>query len=183
MTPNFIETKFKEAFIIEPKSFDDARGYFTEAYNINAFKDRGIGDVFIQDNLSFSLKGVLRGLHFQKPPHETSKLVQCTFGEIFDVIVDIRPDSPTFKQWESFILSRENKKILYVPKGFAHGFYVTSEYAVVTYKVDEFFYPDNDGSVRWNDPDLNILWPTVVSTDLIISDKDKNAPFLKDLSF
>lgn len=179
MEPKFIKTKFADAFIIEPKSFPDARGYFTESYNINDFKKNGITDIFIQDNFSFSLKGVLRGMHFQKKPHETSKLVQCVIGEIYDVIVDIRPESPTFRQWEGFVLSKENKKILYVPKGFAHGFYVTGDHAGVTYKVDETFYPECDGVVNWNDKDIGIEWP--IKGDIIISEKDKNAQTLREI--
>ena len=180
MEPKFIKTKFIDAFVIEPKSFPDARGYFTESYNINDFRKNGITDTFIQDNFSFSLKGVVRGMHFQKKPHETSKLVQCVFGEIYDVIIDIRPESPTFREWEGFVLSKENKKILYVPKGFAHGFYVTGDCAEVSYKVDETFYPECDGAIRWDDPDINVLWP--VTGEIIISDKDKNAPLLKDIT-
>lgn len=179
MEPKFIKTKFRDAFVVEPKSFNDNRGYFTETYSINDFKKNGITDTFIQDNFSFSKKGVLRGMHFQKEPHETSKLVHCVLGEIYDVIVDIRPSSPTFRQWEGFVLSKENKKILYIPKGFAHGFYVISDYAAVAYKVDETFYPECDGVIRWNDPDINISWP--IDGEVIISDKDKNAPILREI--
>ena len=179
MDVRFIKTKFKDAFLIEPKSFEDTRGYFTETYNIGDFKKNGIEDVFVQDNFSFSVKGVLRGMHFQTKPHETSKLVQCVLGEIFDVIIDIRPESPTFREWEGFVLSKENKKILYVPKGFAHGFYVTGDHAGVSYKVDEVFYSGYDGAIRWNDPDINIQWP--IKGELIISEKDQNAPLFKDI--
>lgn len=178
MDYKFTRTDFKEAIIIEPKFFPDDRGFFIEFYNAGKYKEGGIHDVFIQDNFSVSKKGVLRGLHFQKTPHEISKLVQCIQGEIFDVIVDIRPQSPTFRHWQGFVLSEKNRNILYVPKGFAHGFCAMDDHVAVLYKVDESFYPESDGSVRWNDPSINVKWPI---ESPILSEKDKNAPFLKDV--
>lgn len=178
MAANFIKTDFKEAFIIEPRAFEDDRGYFMESYNKEDFKQNGIFDNFIQENYSFSKKNVLRGMHFQKAPHETSKLVQCVEGEIFDVIFDIRKDSPTFGKWQGFYLSKENKKILYVPKGFAHGFCVVSEGAAISYMVDELYFSGYDGTIRWDDPEVAISWPVI---NPILSEKDKNAPSLKEL--
>jgi dTDP-4-dehydrorhamnose 3,5-epimerase len=172
-----IEEKLGGALLMEPSVFFDNRGFFMETYNIMDLKELGVGDVFKQDNQSYSIKNVLRGLHFQKNPHPTSKLVRCIKGEIFDVVVDLRRESPTFKKWKSFVLSEENKRLLYVPIGFAHGFYVLSDGAVVSYKVSEIFYKECDAGVRWNDPDIGVEWPI---SSPIISDKDANLPFLKD---
>lgn len=178
MKARFVRTDFEGVFVVEVGAFPDDRGYFMESYNVRDFKENGILSNFVQDNFSFSKKGVIRGLHFQKPPHEVSKLVQCIEGEIYDVIVDLRKNSPTFCKWQVFYLSEENKKQLYVPKGFAHGFCVVSESAKALYKVDEFYYPECDGALRWDDPDLAIAWPI---DNPIVSEKDKKAPLLKEL--
>lgn len=163
---------------MEPTIFPDARGFFMETYSVRDLEELGIKDTFVQDNQSRSVRGVLRGPHFQRQPHPTSKLVRCTKGEIFDVVVDLRPESPTFKKWNSFILSEDNKRLLYIPIGFAHGFYVSSDEAEVLYKVNEYFYKECDAGLRWNDPDIRINWPI---SNPIVSDKDANLPFLSDL--
>ena len=178
MNKEFIPLNLKGAFIIQPKEFRDARGFFMESYNKKDFEEGGINDNFVQDNYSFSVKHVLRGLHLQKKPYETSKLVQCVNGEIFDVLVDLRKESPSFGKWEGYVLSQENKKTLYVPKGFAHGFCILSDTATVIYKVDEYYHPGADLIIRWDDPNIGISWPV---KDPILSEKDKNAPFLKEI--
>jgi dTDP-4-dehydrorhamnose 3,5-epimerase len=154
-----------------------------ETYSYKDFEKFGINEKFVQDNHSRSIKGVLRGLHFQIEPFAQSKLVRCIRGEIFDVAVDIRPDSKTFKKWFGVILSEENKRILYIPKGFAHGFVVLSEVAEVEYKVDNFYSPEHERGIIWNDPDIGIEWPI---DNPILSEKDAKLPtlkeFLKDLS-
>ena len=175
---NFIELKLKEALVIEPKVFPDSRGFFAEVYNKAEFEKRGVNDIFVQDDYSGSKKDVLRGLHFQKPPRATSKLVRCIEGEIFDVIVDLRKESITFGKWESVILSAENKKMIYIPKGFAHGFCVLSDGAKIMYKVSEHYFPELDAGIGWNDPALNITWPL---KEPIMSDKDRNLPLLQSL--
>lgn len=171
------ETSLPEVFIIEPQSFEDDRGFFMESYNQAEFAELGINDKFIQDNQSFSKQGVLRGLHFQTPPKETSKLVRCIRGEIYDVVVDMRKNSENFGKWEGFALSAENKKMVYIPRGFAHGFCALTD-AEVVYKVDEFFSKENDGGIRWNDPDIGIKWPLEVAP--ILSSKDAILPYLKE---
>lgn len=174
-----IPTKFKEVFILEPTVFEDNRGFFMESYNKMELIDIGIDLDFLQDNHSLSLQAnVLRGLHFQLNPKAQSKLVRCVKGVIFDVVVDIRKNSPTFLDWEWVILSEYNKRQLFVPKGFAHGILTLVPNTEVMYKVDEYYYPNYDRSIRWNDPDINIKWPT---DNPILSEKDKNAPFLKDI--
>ncbi len=175
---DFEELEIKGIILIKTKSFEDLRGYFFESYKESDFKNLGIKGKFKQDNVSFSVKNTLRGLHFQRKPKEQAKLVRCVKGEIFDVAVDLRKDSETFGKWISVILSEENKNMLYVPKGFAHGFCVLSDYAIVLYKVSEEYSRELDAGVRWNDPDLNIFWPI---KDPILSDKDKNLPFLKEV--
>jgi dTDP-4-dehydrorhamnose 3,5-epimerase len=169
--------------LIEPAVFEDKRGFFMETYSYKDFEKFGINEKFVQDNHSRSIKGVLRGLHFQIEPFAQSKLVRCIKGEIFDVAVDIRPDSKTFKKWFGVILSEENKRILYIPKGFAHGFVVLSEVAEVEYKVDNFYSPEHERGIIWNDPEIGIEWPI---DNPILSEKDAKLPtlkeFLKDLS-
>lgn len=172
-----VEEKLNGVVLIEPTVFPDDRGYFMETYNAKELEKAGIKDVFVQDNQSRSIRGVLRGLHFQKQPHPTSKLVRCVNGEIFDVVVDLRPNSPTFKQWAGFVLSGENKRILYVPIGFAHGFYVSSDEAEVLYKVNEYFYKECDAGIRWNDPEIGVNWP---GSNPLVSPKDADLPLLKD---
>ncbi|CUU08655.1 dTDP-4-dehydrorhamnose 3,5-epimerase [Candidatus Thermokryptus mobilis] len=176
-------SQIPELVVIEPIVFEDKRGFFMETYSYREFERFGITEKFVQDNHSKSIKGVLRGLHFQVEPFAQSKLVRCIKGEIFDVAVDIRPGSKTFKKWFGVILSEENKRILYIPKGFAHGFVVLSEIAEVEYKVDNFYSPEHDRGIIWNDPDIGIEWPI---DNPILSEKDAKLPtlkeFLKDLS-
>lgn len=177
---NFIETKIRGIYIIEPKVFGDNRGYFMETYNKEHFVEAGLNMTFVQDNESKSTKGVLRGLHFQKK-HSQGKLVRVTKGEVFDVAVDLRTGSPTYGQWEAVVLSEENKKQFYIPEGFAHGFLVLSDEAVFNYKCTDFYSPEYDGGVMWNDPDINIKWPLEGIENIILSEKDKKHPNLKDL--
>jgi dTDP-4-dehydrorhamnose 3,5-epimerase len=176
---NVIKTPLKDLFIIEPQVFEDSRGYFFEAYNKQKLLDAGINLEFVQDNQSKSSYGVLRGLHFQRDPKAQTKFIRVLDGTIFDVVVDCRIGSPSFGKWFGVELSAENKKQLLVPKGFAHGFSVLSNTAVVFYKCDELYSPDFDAGIAYNDPTLNIDWK--IPTDkVILSDKDKKLPFLKD---
>ena len=168
----FIETKISNVIIIEPTVFDDARGYFLESYNKKKFEEVVGKTFFVQDNESKSSKGVLRGLHFQKPPFQQAKLVRCIDGEVLDVAVDIRKHSKTYGMHVAVLLSGENKRQLFVPRGFAHGFLVLSETAIFSYKVDNIYAPDHDAGIIWNDPDLNIDWG-LNENNLIISEKDR----------
>jgi dTDP-4-dehydrorhamnose 3,5-epimerase len=167
--------------LITPKVIGDARGFFMETYKKSLFKQHGISEDFVQDNHSRSVQGVLRGLHFQVAPHAQGKLVRCIFGEIYDVAVDIRPDSSTFGQWYGVHLSAENKLMLYLPAGFAHGFYTISDTAEIVYKTTKEYNQSADGGIVWDDPDIGITWP---NASPILSDKDKLFPRLKrkDLS-
>jgi dTDP-4-dehydrorhamnose 3,5-epimerase len=144
--------------VVEPRAFEDARGYFFESYSARRYADAGIAATFVQDNVSFSKHGVLRGLHFQHP-HGQGKLISVLAGEVFDVAVDVRRGSPTFAQWVGECLSAKNKRQLYIPPGFAHGFLVTSEEALVSYKSTEFYRPETERSIRWDDARLDIRWP------------------------
>ena len=173
----FNETPIKDVYLIDTKVFSDERGYFIETYNESAFKEAGINYSFIQDNQSLSRKGVLRGLHFQKK-HSQAKLVRVLSGEVFDVVVDLRKDSPTYGKWTSAVLSEENKKQLLIPRGFAHGFLVLSDTAVFAYKCDDFYHPEDEGGILWCDPDINIKWPDL--DNIILSEKDKSHPKLID---
>jgi dTDP-4-dehydrorhamnose 3,5-epimerase len=175
---NFIETKLKGCFILEPKIFKDERGYFMESFNENTFQN-GIGQNvhFVQDNQSFSTKGVLRGLHYQTGEHAQSKLVRVLQGEVLDVAVDIRPDSPTYGQYEAVLLSAEKQNQFFVPKGFAHGFLVLSETATFFYKCDNFYNKESEGGIMYNDPNINIDWQFELD-QLIISEKDQVLPNL-----
>jgi len=176
----FVNTEISDVLIIEPKVFFDSRGYFLESFNKNIFEEN-IGKVnFIQDNESKSSIGVLRGLHFQKPPFTQAKLVRCIEGEVLDVAVDIRKGSPTFGKHISVILSGENKRQLFVPRGFAHGFVVLSDTAIFAYKVDNIYVPESDSGIVWNDSSLNVDW-ILLSNDLILSEKDKKLPTLAEL--
>ena len=157
--------------IIEPSVFGDSRGYFMETYNQNDMKAEGLDMVFVQDNQSMSTKGVLRGLHFQKE-HPQGKLVRVVRGEVFDVAVDIRKDSETYGKWFGVTLSAENKKQFYVPEGFAHGFLVLSDEAEFCYKCTDFYHPEDEGGIIFNDPAIGIEWPKL-DTDYRMSDKDK----------
>lgn len=177
---NFNKTKIDGVYIIEPKIFGDRRGYFMETYNKKQFLEAGLNMTFVQDNESKSIKGVLRGLHFQRK-HSQGKLVRVTKGEVFDVAVDLRTGSPTYGQWEGVILSEENKKQFYIPEGFAHGFLVLSDEAVFNYKCTELYASEYDGGVMWNDSDINIKWPLDGIENIILSEKDKVHPNLKEL--
>ncbi|TYB30761.1 MAG: dTDP-4-dehydrorhamnose 3,5-epimerase, partial [Candidatus Mcinerneyibacterium aminivorans] len=157
--------------------FEDKRGYFCETYKQSDFLKNDIKENFVQDNQSYSKKNVLRGLHYQLPPYQQGKLVRCINGEIFDVAVDIRENSDTFKKWVGVNLSSENKKIIYIPPGFAHGFYTLSKTATIHYKVTEEYAPEYDSAICWNDSDINIEWP---DGEKIVSKKDKNAKSLKE---
>jgi dTDP-4-dehydrorhamnose 3,5-epimerase len=172
----FIKTKIQGLTILEPTVFGDERGYFFESYNQYKF-DEFIGKVsFIQDNESKSSRGVLRGLHFQKPPFDQAKLVRCVEGKVLDVAVDIRKDSITYGQHVELELSAENKRQLFVPRGFAHGFVVLSNSAIFAYKVDNIYAPDHDAGIRWNDKQLNIEW-RFNETEVLVSEKDSKLPF------
>lgn len=174
----FTKLSIPDVILVEPKLFEDTRGFFVETYNNKEFVEGGIIEDFVQDNYSFSRKGVIRGLHFSRPPHETAKLVRCSHGEILDVAVDIRPNSLTFGKWVSEILSENNHKMFFIPRGFAHGFCVMSDMAGVSYKVNDYYFPESDSGIIFNDPDIDINWPTA---EPILSEKDKKLPFLKDL--
>ena len=174
---NFIKTEIEGVYIIEPKVFGDNRGYFFESYNENVFKAAGLNYKFVQDNESKSKKGVLRGLHFQKT-YPQAKLVRVLDGEVFDVAVDLRKDSPTYGKWVGVILSSENKRQFMIPRGFAHGFVVLSETATFTYKCDEFYHPEDEGGIMWNDPLVDIKWP--IEGEVLLSEKDKKHSLLKD---
>ena len=172
------ETKLKGVYIIEPKVFGDERGWFMESWNKQKFDATGLHIDFVQDNHSFSAnKGTLRGLHYQTEPMVQSKLIRCTAGAIFDVAVDIRKGSPNYKKWIGVELSAENKKQLFIPHGFAHGFITLTDNVEVQYKTDNFYAPHYDGNIRWNDPDIAIEWPL---EPVVLSDKDKDAPLLKE---
>ena len=172
------QTALPGVLVIEPRIFPDTRGFFFETYHREKYSQFGIVNEFVQDNLSYSVKDTLRGLHFQYP-HAQAKLVQVLSGEVFDIVVDIRIGSPTFGQWTGVILSSENKKQFYIPKGLAHGFCVLSDAAVFYYKCDDFYAPECEGGLLWSDPDLKIDWP--IKTPLL-SDKDGRYPCLKDIS-
>lgn len=177
---NFIPTKLEGCFIIEPRIIQDERGYFMESFNENTFQN-GIGKQvrFVQDNQSFSSKGVLRGLHYQTGKHAQAKLVRVLQGKVLDVAVDIRPDSPTYGQYEAVILSGENQVQFFVPRGFAHGFLVLSETATFFYKCDNFYDKESEGGIIYNDDTIKVDWqfPT---EDLLISDKDKVQPLFQN---
>lgn len=169
------ETGFEGLYILEPKVFSDKRGFFFESYNYNALKELGIDIDFVQDNQSFSKKGVIRGLHFQRPPHAQTKLVRVLSGEILDVVVDLRIKEPTYGRSYSIELSSKNKLQLLVPKGFAHGFSVLSESAEILYKCDQYYHPLAEGGILFNDPYLNIDWG-VSAHEILVSEKDNNLP-------
>lgn len=172
-----IPTRLKEVLIIEPRVFGDHRGYFLETYQKRRYGEAGMAVDFVQDNISFSQRHTLRGLHFQHPNGQ-AKLVQVLDGEIFDVAVDVRPDSPDFGRAVAVTLSAENHRQLFIPQGFAHGFCVLSPTALFLYKCSEFYAPQHEAGVCWNDPDLSIAWPV---KDPILSERDRAFPKLKDL--
>lgn len=175
---NVLTTSITGLLIIEPKVFGDHRGYFTETYHESRYRQAGVRCAFVQDNLSYSVKNTLRGLHFQIHRPQ-AKLVQVLSGEVFDVAVDLRRDSASFGQWEGIHLSSENMRQLFIPEGFAHGFCVLSETALFCYKCSDFYAPQDEGGVCWSDPDIGITWPVNAP---IISEKDQRFPRLKDLS-
>jgi dTDP-4-dehydrorhamnose 3,5-epimerase len=176
----FVETKISDVIIIEPTVFGDARGYFLESYNQKKFEEVVGKTSFVQDNESKSSKGVLRGLHFQKPPFEQAKLVRCIEGQVLDIAVDIRKKSKTYGQHVAVLLSGENKRQLFVPRGFAHGFLVLSESATFAYKVDNTYAPAFDAGIRYDDTELNIDWG-LAQEEVQLSEKDKNLSFFNDL--
>lgn len=177
---NVLDTPIEGLKIIEPQVFRDARGYFVETYNEQRYREAGIDATFVQDNQSCSCYGVVRGLHFQRPPYAQAKLVCCTVGRVLDVAVDLRQGSKTFGQWYAVELNETNHRQFFIPRGFAHGFSVLSETAIFTYKCDNFYHPEADGGVLLSDPDLNIDWQ-IKPEDMILSEKDKKHPMLKDL--
>lgn len=166
-------------YVIEPTVFKDERGYFMETYNQNDFKEAGLNMTFVQDNQSMSVKGVLRGLHFQKQ-YPQGKLVRAVRGTVFDVAVYLRSDSKTYGKWFGVTLSAENKKQFYIPEGFAHGFLVLSDEAEFAYKCTDFYHPGDEGGLLWSDPEIGVDWPIEPGMELIISDKDKKWSGLKD---
>ena len=172
-----LTTPIEGLLIIEPQVFNDARGYFVETYNEKRYHDAGIEAKFVQDNQSCSCYGVVRGLHFQRPPFSQAKLVCCTKGRVLDVAVDLRKDSPTFGKWFSVELNEDNHRQFFIPRGFAHGFSVLSETAIFTYKCDNLYHPEADGGLLLTDPALNIDWQ-VPADKMIMSDKDKRHPLL-----
>lgn len=177
---NVTKTAIPDVFIFEPKVFGDERGFFFESFNHKQFEEAvGYSVTFVQDNHSKSSKGVLRGLHYQLPPHAQGKLVRCTAGEVFDVAVDIRKSSPTFGQWVGVHLSAENKRQLWIPEGFAHGFVTLSDTAEFLYKTTNYYAPQSDRGIIWNDSDIGIDWPSLPH-EFILSGKDAIAKNISD---
>jgi dTDP-4-dehydrorhamnose 3,5-epimerase len=172
-----LETSIAGALVLEPKVFGDDRGFFLESYNEKAFQEIGIREKFVQDNHSYSKRGVLRGLHYQVEKPQ-GKLVRVVTGEVLDVFLDLRRGSPSFKRWHAVRLSGENRRLAWIPAGFAHGFYVLSESAHVLYKSTEFYFPELERTVLWNDPDLKIEWEN--PKEPVLSEKDKKGKRLKD---
>ena len=174
------KTSLKDVYIIEPQVFGDNRGWFIESYSQAKFAELGLECNFVQDNHSFSAeKGTLRGLHFQLNPKCQAKLVRCTKGGMLDVAVDLRKNSPQYKKWVAIELSAENKKQLFIPRGFAHGFVTLTADVEVQYKTDEYYSPEHDGGIRYNDPEIGVEWG---NGNFILSQKDQTAPFLKDIT-
>lgn len=174
---NIINTEISDLFILEPKVFGDSRGFFMESFNQRVFEELiGKRVNFVQDNHSKSSKGVLRGLHYQLNPYAQGKLVRCTVGEVFDVAVDLRKESPTFKKWVGVLLSAENKRQFWIPEGFAHGFLVMSEKAEFLYKTTYYYAPDVQKAIAFDDRSLNIQWPEI-GCDYNLSDKDRHASY------
>nr|WP_258879458.1 dTDP-4-dehydrorhamnose 3,5-epimerase [Fusobacterium animalis] len=177
-----IETGIKDLFIIEPQIFEDSRGFFLESYNYNTFKELGIENIFVQDNHSKSLKGVLRGLHFQKDEYSQAKLISILRGSILDIVVDLRENSGTFGEYFSIELNEKDKRMLFIPKYFAHGYLTLKDNTEIFYKCDNFYNPKSEAGIMWNDKDLNIEWNFkkygINENELIISEKDK-----KNMSF
>ena len=174
---NFIQTPIEGVIVIETKLFEDERGFFYESYQKEIFSRNGITDDFVQDNVSRSSKGVLRGLHYQRSPRAQAKLIRVMRGAVYDVAVDMRPDSKTFGQHYGLILSAEDKKMLYIPKGFAHGFCVLEDDTEVAYKCSDYYAPESEGGILWSDPALAIAWPKL-DVPFLLSEKDKKYPIL-----
>lgn len=179
---DFIKTDIDGVIIVETKVFGDSRGYFMETYEERKFAEGGIAAKFVQDNQSKSTKGVLRGLHFQKT-HPQAKLVRVIKGEVYDVAVDLRKDSPTYGKYVGVVLSEENKKQFFIPRGFAHGFLVLSDEAEFVYKCDDFYRPEDEGGIMWNDPTVGIDWPTDGIDEIKLSEKDKKNKSFGSYSF
>lgn len=176
---DIIKTKIQDLLILVPKVFGDNRGFFMESWSRRTMEEAGLYYDFVQDNHSLStVKGTLRGIHFQKGDKAQAKLVRCVRGAVLDVAVDLRHASPTYKQWVAVELSEENKKQFLIPRGFGHGFVTLTDHVEFLYKADNYYYPEADGGIRWNDPDLAVDWGV---TDPILSEKDKKNPFLKDI--
>ena len=171
------QTAIPEVILIEPKVFEDPRGFFMETYQQEKYEAAGIINKFVQDNHSRSIQGTLRGLHYQIK-HPQGKLVRAIVGEIFDVAVDLRRVSPTFGKWVGWVLSAENKRQLWIPPGFAHGFYTISDWAEILYKATDFYSPENERSILWNDPEIGIDWPEEVNVKLILSPNDMQGSIL-----
>lgn len=170
----FIETEIKGAFIIEPELIEDERGFFARTFCQEEFKAHGLNFRVVQCNISFNKKrGTLRGMHYQIAPYQEAKLVRCTRGAIYDVIIDLRPESPTFKQWIAVELTAENRRMLYVPEGFAHGFQTLEDNTEVFYQMSEFYHPECARGVRWDDPAFGIEWPIITP---ILSERDRSYP-------
>lgn len=175
---NFIKTEIEGLVIVEPKVFGDHRGFFMESWSERAFAEAGLNYTFVQDNHSSStVKGTLRGIHFQRGDKAQAKLVRCVRGRVLDVAVDLRPGSPTYKKWVAVELSEENKRMVMIPRGFGHGFVTLTDNVEFLYKTDNPYAPESEGGIRWNDPELNIDWGL---QNPVLSDKDKVNPFLKD---
>lgn len=175
---NFIKTKIEGLVIVEPKVFGDHRGFFMESWSERAFAEASLNYTFVQDNHSSStVKGTLRGIHFQRGDKAQAKLVRCVRGRVLDVAVDLRPGSPTYKKWVAVELSEENKRMVMIPRGFGHGFVTLTDNVEFLYKADNPYAPESEGGIRWNDPELNIDWGL---QNPVLSDKDKVNPFLKD---
>jgi dTDP-4-dehydrorhamnose 3,5-epimerase len=172
------QTPISGLLIIQPDVFRDQRGYFFESYNREKFTKAGVNAEFLQDNQSLSAKGILRGLHFQNPPFAQGKLLSVVKGAVLDVAVDIRKNSDTYGKYFSLVLSEENKTMFWIPEGFAHGFLSLQDNTIFTYKCTQLYHKGSEGSLRWNDPDLNINWNV---SDPVISEKDSEAPYFKDL--
>lgn len=181
MTLSVQKTSLPDVLLLRSQAYSDSRGSFMELWNEQQFLDiTGFSPRFVQDNQSVSHRGVLRGLHFQNTPHEQGKLVRCASGAIFDVAVDLRPDSPAFLRWEAFTLRAEENTSLWIPPGFAHGFLALKDLTVVQYKVTKLWVKESEGSIRWNDPDLRINWPDLGSA-VTLSQKDLDAPLLSHI--
>lgn len=179
-TMEFIKTTLKDAYIIRPKVFRDERGFFVESYSEKVFAANGINARFVQDNHALSVKkGVLRGFHFQLPPNAQAKLARVTRGKVYDVIVDLRKDSPTFGKWEGFELSEENMEMLFIPRGFAHAYQTLEDNTELMYKVDGFYAPESDSGIVWNDPTLKADWPI---KEPILSKKDSELQNFKNFN-